>query len=383
LASTALGGIGFRGQLVTVGWLVLEESDSPVLVGVGVSAFLAPNAFVGILGGAVTDRFDRRLLLRVTSLALALNTLLLGVITLDDVSVAQVLLLSLLGGGFWSLTQTARQSYAYDIVGAVRAVNGLALLSLAQRVGGVGGALLAGGALAAWGPGETYLFLAAALFLSGLAMFAARARGAAAPVITQPVLKNLREFARELRGNATLTWLALITAGVEIFGFSHLSALPVLVRDELGGDGGDLGLTSAFSSAGGIVAILLFASQSGLGRRGLLFLGVVIVYGLAVILLGASQTLLMAMVAATAVSALASLSDVLSQVLVQLAVPNEMRGRAMGTWALAIGTAPVGHLQMGALTSWLGVPWALTLNGGVLIALSLAAAILVRRVRQL
>lgn len=383
LASTALGGIGFRGQLVTVGWLVLEESDSPVLVGIGVSAFLAPNALVGILGGAVTDRFDRRFVLRLTGLALALNTLLLGVLTLDDVNIPQVLLLSVLGGGFWSLTQTARQSYAYDVVGAERAVNGLALISLAQRIGGVGGALLAGGALAAWGPGETYLLLAAALLLSALAMFAARARGAAAPVATQPVLQNLREYAGELKSNTTLAWLALLTAGVEVFGFSHLSALPVLVRDELGGDGGDLGLVSAFSSAGGIVAMVLFASRSGLGRRGVLFLGVVIVYGLAVILLGASQTLLMAMLAATAVSALASLSDVLSQVLVQLAVPNEMRGRAMGTWALAIGTAPAGHLQMGALTSWLGVGAALTLNGAVLIAVAVAAGVLVGRLRRL
>ena len=59
--------------------------------------------------------------------------------------------------------------------------------------------------------------------------------------------------------------------------------------------------------------------------------------------------------ALAAVSGLAALSDVLSQGLVQLSVPNEMRGRAMGSWMLAIGTAPVGHLQMGALASGVGV----------------------------
>lgn len=381
--ATALGGIGFRGQIVTVGWLLLEESDSPFLVGLGIGSFIAPNAVVGVLGGAITDRFDRRFVLRTASLALALNTLLLGAVTMHSVEVWQVIGLTLIGGALWSLVQTARFSYAYDIVGATEAARGLALVTLALRIGGVGGALAAGGAISLWGPGEAYLVLALSVLLSAIAYLLARTRGQAAPAATKPVTENLREYAVELRRNRTLAWLILLTGTVEVFGFSHLSALPVLIRDEVGGGGGDLGLVSGIASAGGIVAVVMLSMRGELERRGLLFLAVLVLYGVTIVLLGNSQTLVTVIIAAAFVSGFAALTDVLSQLLVQLAVPNEMRGRAMGTWALAIGTAPLGHLQIGGLMAWLGVPAALAINGLVLIAVAIAAAALVRRLREL
>ena len=383
IVSSLLEGTGFRGQIVVVGWILLEESDSPFLVGLGIGTFLAPGAVFGILGGAITDRLDRRAVLRIAGVALSLNTFVLGLVTLDQVEVWQVILLTATGGSLRSVVQTARQSYAYDIVGPTEVARGLAMVALGGRVGGLIGALSTGAILNRWGAGEAYIAMAVPLFLAAVAILLARSRGQSAPLETQPVWQNLREYAVELRSNATLAWLILLTACVEVFGFSHLSALPVLIRDELGGNGGDLGLASGVASAGGIVAILGFSVRHDIRRRGSLFLFVVILYGLSAMLLGASQTLLMAMLAAAVVSAVASLSDVLSQILVQLAVPNEMRGRAMGTWALAIGTAPLGHLQIGALMAWLGVPAALAINGTALIIVAVAAGLTVRRIRVL
>jgi hypothetical protein len=89
------------------------------------------------------------------------------------------------------------------------------------------------------------------------------------------------------------------------------------------------------------------------------------------------------MLVAAVVSAIASLCDVQSQILVQKAVPNEMRGRAMGTWALALGTGPLGHLLMGALISVFGLPTALAINGCALIVSSVAVALTVPRIRKL
>lgn len=68
--------------------------------------------------------------------------------------------------------------------------------------------------------------------------------------------------------------------------------------------------------------------------------------------------------------------DVLQQTLIQMAVPDEQRGRAVGVWVLSIGSAPLGHLEMGALIAALGVPAALLINGGLTLA---AAALLLAR----
>jgi hypothetical protein len=63
---------------------------------------------------------------------------------------------------------------------------------------------------------------------------------------------------------------------------------------------------------------------------------------------------------------------VLQQTLIQMAVPADQRGRAVGVWVLSIGSAPLGHLEMGALMALGGVPLALTINGGITVAAAIA-----------
>ena len=66
----------------------------------------------------------------------------------------------------------------------------------------------------------------------------------------------------------------------------------------------------------------------------------------------------------------------LQQTLIQLAVPEELRGRAVGVWVLGIGSAPLGHLEMGSLVTSFGAPLALSTNGCLVLA---AAATLLAR----
>ena len=59
------------------------------------------------------------------------------------------------------------------------------------------------------------------------------------------------------------------------------------------------------------------------------------------------------------------------------------RGRAMGSWVLSIGVAPVGHLGVGALAGVLGAPGALLINGSVLAAISIGTALGLPGIRRL
>ena len=382
-ASTVLAGAGFRAQSVALGWLILESTDSAFMVGLGLGVSMAPNAVFGLLGGAMVDRYDRRRVLTLGAIAMGLNSLVLGFVALGDTDLVVLLLFTFAGGSLWSVQQTARQSYAFDIVGSTTAVRGLSLTNLAQRFGGIAGGLGAGLVLSRAGAGEAYFATAVCFLAAGVVIALARSAGDSAPLHRTAVLTNLREYTREIGRNRTLATLIALTAAVEILGFSHMSALPILARDKLGGDGGTLGLLTAVSAAGGIIGILLFSVFGDRIPRGLAFLAVLCVFGVSIMLLGASNSLVFAIGALVLVSSLAALSDVLSQSLVQLSVPNEMRGRAMGSWMLAIGMAPGGHLQMGALASAFGVSTALFLNGAGLLVLAIVAGVAVGRVRRL
>jgi hypothetical protein len=83
------------------------------------------------------------------------------------------------------------------------------------------------------------------------------------------------------------------------------------------------------------------------------------------------------------VAALATASDVLTQSMVQLSVPNALRGRAMGAWTLAIGSAPLGHLEMGALAVAIGIGNALLVNGTMLILVGIVVFFAAPRLRSL
>ena len=89
------------------------------------------------------------------------------------------------------------------------------------------------------------------------------------------------------------------------------------------------------------------------------------------------------LVALLLVAGMASASDILTQSMMQISVPNRPRGRAMGAWVLAVGFAPIGHLEMGALAVSLGVGNALVINGLMLLGIGVLTTVTVPRLRKL
>jgi MFS family permease len=182
---------------------------------------------------------------------------------------------------------------------------------------------------------------------------------------------------------ADVRTLVLAAVACEIFGFSYQTAVPVFAQDVLGAGAEGLGTLNAAASFGGATAVVFLSLVPARVPRqpmlGLVFL----VYGASMLVLAPSPTLLIASVALLVTGACAASFDVLQQTLLQLGVPEEQRGRAIGLWVLGIGSAPVGNLEMGALVAAIGAPAALAVNGALVVlfaALLAAAAPAYRRV---
>jgi hypothetical protein len=88
------------------------------------------------------------------------------------------------------------------------------------------------------------------------------------------------------------------------------------------------------------------------------------------------------LVVLTVVNAAGALADLLAQSLLQLSMPGHLRGRAGGAWVVAIGLAPLGQLQIGALASLFGVSVALGTSGLALAMLAGTTALVFPRVRR-
>jgi hypothetical protein len=109
---------------------------------------------------------------------------------------------------------------------------------------------------------------------------------------------------------------------------------------------------------------------------------VLALFGAGVSALGLAPTYAVVLAVLLVVNAAGAIADVFSQSLIQQTVPAALRGRASGAWVLAIGFAPLGQLQIGALASWLGVAAALGSSGLALLAVVGAAALVAPRLRR-
>ena len=383
-AAGVFDSIGFMGENLVLGWLMLQLTDSAFMVGAVLSVKMVPSLFLGLLAGTIADMVDRLILMRVLNILLAGLASGVGVLIFtDSLQIWHLFALTPIGGAMGTLYMTLRQSYVYDIVGADHLMNGLAFVSIGMRAGGLIGSLSMGFILGAFGSDIAYLAIAISYIFSTGILLLIRSHSRSAASAGQHVWGNLKRFGIEMRRNSTLTTLVVLTAMVEFVGFSSQVLMPSLAKDvlEVGPEG--LGVMSAFRSVGGIVALVIVGIVGDQRRKGLAYLIVLAVFGAALFLLGLASNFVVVIFVITIVSGMMAMSDIYSQSIMQVVVPNELRGRAMGAWVLATGTASLGNLQVGALASAFTIGIALGVNGVALIALATLSLVFLPKLRRL
>jgi hypothetical protein len=262
-----------------------------------------------------------------------------------------------------------------DLAGPETAVRALAVNALAGRLAPALGALGVGALIPLAGVAAAYVATAA---LFGLVALLAATLPAPhdqrARLAPPPFRQALRDAARLILDAPVVRTLVLAGLVCEVFAFSHLSALPLFAQEVLAAGPAGLGALNAAASVGGALAVAALALLPERMPRQPILGAVFLAYGLAIVALAASRSLPLAIAVLVITGCCAGAFDVLQQTLLQLAVPAEQRGRAVGLWVLSIGSAPLGHLQMGLLIAALGVPAALLSNG--LLTVAAAAALL-------
>ena len=371
-------------EQVSVGWLIFELTGSELMVGVGAAARMLPFFLLGLLSGAIADRWERLALLRVgtigaSAVALVMALLLLG--GLDNVWVVIALVAAL--GCTFAFVLTVRQTFTYDIVGPEYALNGLALGAMAMQGGGIAGSLASGAVIEVAGPGWQFGAAAVCYLCSAAATLAIGNPVRSARPASASVLRNLAGYVRLLRNYRLLMVLMLLTAATEILGFTHMTLLPVFAKEVLHVGPTGLGVMTAARQAGGLLGLWVLAGLGGVRKKGLMMFVTATGFGAGLMAFSLSGNIYSFIGVLLFVNACAMAVDTLYKTLMQDLVSDEERGRAMGSWVLSIGFAPVGHVGVGALAGVVGAPRALLINGAALAVISVVAAIGLPRIRRL
>ncbi|MCD6289353.1 MAG: MFS transporter, partial [Anaerolineae bacterium] len=153
--------IGSWMQRVALGWLVLQLTNSPLLLGVVSFAGAVPVILLGLFAGVAVDRVDKRRLVLATQTAFMFLALTLAILTASGhIRVWHVIAIVMLTGVVNAYDGPARQAMIIDLAGRVDLTNAVALNSAAFNAARIIGPSLAGLLIARVG-------IAGCFFLSG------------------------------------------------------------------------------------------------------------------------------------------------------------------------------------------------------------------------
>jgi MFS family permease len=392
----ALEGRDFRifwvGQLISVtgtwmqsvaqGWLVLQLTGSPFLLGVAVAARSLPVLILGVPAGVAADRFDRRRLIIATSLLSMVVATLLAALTISNrIDFGMVVALAIVAGSANAIEMPARQSLVVELAGRGQLANAIALNSLLFNGARVIGPALAGLIVAVYGPGWAFAVNAATFVpvIIGLLMIGP-ALVERARVATRGAIGELIAYLRlETRVGGLLLLLAFQTA----FASGHLIIGPA-VAEQLGVGAQGLGFLLAATGLGAVVAGLRLAAYPDRGSRRRVLTGAGLLLAAALAAVGFSTVFALTLACFAAAGFGMVTFNATANTLIQTIVSEHLRGRVMSLYTIVqLGLLPAGSLLMGALADAAGAAQALAIGGGLWGVTVVTAFGLSRRLRAL
>ena len=369
---------------VAAGWLVLDLTNSPLSLGLFFAVRSSPNLLFGMIGGAVTDKVDRkRLLMTCYGLYSVMGFLIGYLVMTGTVQLWHALALIFIRGVVRTFVGPARQSFIVDIVGRGNAMNGISLSAVGTRGVGMFAGASAGILIQLLGKEWPFFVLSGAYLTSiGLIGFIKGVK-VKRTAQQQTIWRNLVEGVQIVHQNRVILALMVMSATCEMFGFSFAVLVPVFARDVLEVGAVGMGMINAVRSGGGLIAGLMMASLGDFKHKGKLLLGADLGFGVGLILYANAPSYVLALLFIGFVGISAAGHDAMSQVLLQLNVEEDQRGRAMGIWQLSIGFGVIGSMTLGMLAEAYGAPFAQSVFGGIMVVIVTLLYVTVPRLREL
>lgn len=376
---------GSSALITVLGYQVYQITRDPLMLGVlGLVAGL-PALALGLFGGHLADRRDRRRIVFTTSASLMVLVFVLAFVSYEatDATLLTILVVVFLTGVASGFERPALSAFEAQVIPLRRAAQGAAWVSSTGTAGNLLGPTLGGLAAAVVGVPATYLLIG--LVLLGSPMGILRITPKPVPLVEagESALASIREglrfvFRRQVLWAAmTLDLFAVLFGGVE-------ALLPVFAADVLHVGPFELGLLRTAPAVGALVTLLLTTRWPPYARAGPLFFAAVGGFGLSILVFGLSTDFWLSMAALFALGATDAVSMVIRAVSVRMYSPEHMRGRIASVSHLFIGASnEIGAFESGLAAALLGAAPAVIVGGVITLGVTGVVALVAPDLRRL
>lgn len=356
-------------------YLAYRISGRPFDLGLIGFASTLPTLLLALPAGVFVERWDKRKTVIVFQAVMSLQAFGLAALTLTGhIQIWHIGVLALMFGTASAVEITARQAMLIELAGREALPSAIALQTTAFNVGRVIGPLVAAWLLTSTGT-EASVFMAngvSFLFvIAGLIIAQTRYKIPREWEVKKSLAAEFREGLAYIRKDTLVASIILMAALVGFFGFPLIQQIPALARDVLRMTSDTEAIVAARTSQlyaaqgiGALVAALLAAYMHSSRNKGRMVALGQVAFIIPLIALGYVPSLnisliLLVLVGWGTVTQLVSMNT-----LIQVAVPNGLRGRVFSVylWALQ-GVAPFGSLLIGWLAQNWGVPVAALIGG--------------------
>ncbi len=350
-------------QTVGLSWLVLKLTHSGFELGAVTAAQFLPLLFLGVVGGLVADRVNKRKLILATQSSLAVASLLLGVLTVTgDVEMWMVYAISLWIGVTNSVDNPARQSFVGEMVEKSRIANAVSLNAVVMNSARIVGPGIAGVVIYALGTGS--LFLANAASFLGVII---------ALLMIRPAelyySERIPRAKGQLREGLSYVWTApnlkvplVILFLVGTFAFEFQVSFPLLASAGFHRGAGTYAALMSFMGVGAVVGGLISATfpQTSLRRLAYASAG----FGALILLVSFMPSSILAVAAVIPMGTLSMVFISIANSTLQINSEPSMRGRVLSLFTVAYqGSTPIGAPIVGYVGQQLGARYAVAIGG--------------------
>jgi MFS family permease len=354
---TILAFVAFNMAMTAQGVVAYDLTGSnravgSVVFGQGV-AMLILNPF----GGAIADRFSKRLLILIAQVVIGSVMLATAIlIATDNISILFLAAGAFIVGSMFSFLGPTRMSLLGEIVTGERIGNAMALIQVGGNFARIGGPFVAG-ALLAWsvvGSAGTYFLIASIFILVIATLYGIPDSPPRANRNQTNVLQDVRSGFRYLASQPRLLHSVVSFHLVTILGLSYIVLMPGFAKDVLDAGTAGLGILFGVAAAGGFIMSVIVASLADSRRAPALLTVSSFALGIGLILTSLAPTFGVAIVVMIFVGASSSAFQTLNNAIALKRSSQEYLGRVTGLMFLAWGLMSLTGLPVGFLADLAG-----------------------------
>ncbi len=358
-----LGAFAIQTITVAVGWQLYDATRDPFLLGmVGLAEFL-PSIMLVLVTGAVADRFDR---LNIAAICIAAEVLcgaaLLWIYLHGGTPLLPIFTVLVVIGVVRAFIAPALQSAVTSLVPPAALSTAIAWNTSSWQIASVTGPMVGGllyglGGEAAYGAAT--MMLAASL---GLIMAVPRAAAVANGNSERSLQSLFAGFAYVRRQPVVLGAISLDLFAVLLGG--AVALMPAYARDILEAGPWGLGLLRAAPGVGAILMGVWLVRFPVKVKAGLVMFAGVAVFGLFTVVFGLSTSIWLSVASLLIMGAGDMISVYVRETLIQIATPDELRGRVNAVNMLFVGASnELGAFRAGTMAASIGIVPAVVIGG--------------------